>query len=208
MDVNNNVLEFLKENRITINELAQHLSIASPNLLRMLKADDMKVSLLLRIADYLSVSPALLINGEETINKSEFIVLQEDNKNLKHQIKLIEINFKLIADLHFNIKKDVIKNDLSKSYQDDIIELLLKEAEEEKEKLSSIDDSTEIFKLTYSTDWMTVRKECIKRVKDILYDENDFIEISKEELDEITGANKPKKKIGLKDSTKGKKNKL
>lgn len=53
--INSKVKELMDMKKVSINDLAKHLQMAQPNVSRMLKQEDLKVSTIIKIAHLLSV---------------------------------------------------------------------------------------------------------------------------------------------------------
>lgn len=202
MGVNSKIQDYIEFKGLKSVEIAKRMGISKQNLSRILNSDDLKVSQLIEISKHLGVVPTYFFDGTETVDNEELEKLREDNKMLRTQIKLIEQNFRNIIDLEFQMKINVIKNDLSYWYEDDVLDFLIKEAIAERDKgISLAGDINEIFKNYIQPDELAIRKKCRKKIDEISgvsEDSNDnFIQLTKEDFEAVL--ERPEKKIGLAD---------
>lgn len=198
MSVNKKIAEYLRIKGVSQKEFAEMLNTNQPNLSRILNSDDMKVSQLEEMAKLLDVSPGYFLGGEMNADNSSLIDVEDKNKRLIRQMKLIEDNFKLVVDLHFRMKSDIIKNELSLKYKSDVLNILLEEVEKEYDLISRTSDPNDILKMTYSNNNSEILRYLTKRAEIVLREHGAYMTVPDGLLEDVVvNENGSKQKMGL-----------
>jgi transcriptional regulator with XRE-family HTH domain len=169
MSVNKKIAEHLRIKGISQSEFAERLNTNQPNLSRILKADDMKVSQLIEMSKLLNVSPAYFIDGVEIVGNEELEMLKQENKTLKNYSNLISEHIKTLIDAFYNTKIEILKTEFlneDSKVKDQLIEESEGKREEEKHTYTDLNTVfLELAKKEYNVDRSEMIKECRSEIR-------------------------------------------
>lgn len=123
--VNSKILEYLKSNGIQQKMIAEKIGMDQASLNRLLRSDDMKVSVLQKISEALSVNPVVFLSDHTPeISAEEFEGIKRKLNLVESEIELVKHHFIVYLQMRYHTHLDYTRNELSKYLEYDVIENL------------------------------------------------------------------------------------